>query len=108
MGEMIKTMLTRLEWDGTRFPRIAVNSEKLIRELPWQDRIRRQNQWLATVNRMTDRMRNRNLERTEADLDPGLDQDRRKAATGTESGRSRDHDRGRGGSLGPDPVSVIR
>merc|ERR1712242_542836 len=98
MGEMIKTMLTRLEWYETRFPRIAVNSEKVIRELPWLDRIRRQNQWLATVNRMTDRTRNRNLERTEADLDPGLDQDRRKAVTGTESGRS----------LGPDPGSVIR
>ena len=53
-------------------------------------------------------MRNRNLERTEADLDPGPDPDRRKAVTGIESGRSRDHDRGRGGSLGPDPGSVTR
>ena len=115
-----------------RFPRIAVNSEKVIREkLDERAAMARQNpppkpvasnsqqvryielflysiQIIEIFFRMTDRMRNRNLERTEADLDPGLDQDRRKAVTGTESGRSRDHDRGRGGSLGPDPGSVIR
>ena len=65
-------------------------------------------QIIGIFPRMTDRMRNRNLERTEADLDPGPDPDQRKAVTGTESGRSRDHDRGRGGSLGPDPGSVTR
>merc|ERR1711874_733023 len=32
MGEMIKLMLTRLEWFETRFPRIAVNHEKIIRD----------------------------------------------------------------------------
>jgi len=32
MGEMIKLMITRLEWFETRFPRIAVNHEKMIRE----------------------------------------------------------------------------
>merc|ERR1719340_612201 len=29
---MIKLMLTRLEWFETRFPRIAVNHEKIIRD----------------------------------------------------------------------------
>merc|ERR1712059_76778 len=32
MGELCKTLLTRLEWFDTRFPRIAVNYEKIIRD----------------------------------------------------------------------------
>jgi len=32
IGELCKTLLTRLEWFDTRFPRIAVNYEKIIRD----------------------------------------------------------------------------
>lgn len=45
MGEMIKLMITRLEWFETRFPRIAVNHEKIIREkLDERNALARQNQ----------------------------------------------------------------
>merc|ERR1719433_658393 len=45
MGEMIKLMISRLEWFETRFPRIAVNHEKIIREkLDERAALARQNQ----------------------------------------------------------------
>lgn len=44
IGEMCRLMLTRLEWFDTRFPRIAVNFEKQIRE-NLEARQREQQEW---------------------------------------------------------------
>jgi len=44
IGEMCRLMLTRLEWFDTRFPRIAVNFEKQIRE-NLDARQREQQEW---------------------------------------------------------------
>jgi len=44
MGEMCRLMLTRLEWFDTRFPRIAVNVEKQIRE-QLEQRNKEQEEW---------------------------------------------------------------
>jgi len=44
IGEMCRLMLTRLEWFDTRFPRIAVNYEKQIRD-NLEARQREQQEW---------------------------------------------------------------
>jgi len=50
IGEMCRLMLTRLEWFDTRFPRIAVNIEKIIRgQLEERAASNRQYQGLASA-----------------------------------------------------------
>jgi len=49
IGEMCRLMLTRLEWFDTRFPRIAVNFEKQIRD-NLEARQREQQEWDKEYN----------------------------------------------------------
>jgi len=51
IGELCRTMITRLEWFDTRFPRIAVNVEKQIRDQLEQRRQEQDQGWAEPTHR---------------------------------------------------------
>jgi len=89
MGEMIKMMLTRLEWFETRFPRIAVNSEKVIREkLDERAAVTRAN------NAAKASFNDSQNQQDESEKDRNRDK-RDRSRSRSRSGKSRDRDRDR-------------
>merc|ERR1719266_2095454 len=104
MGEMIKAMITRLEWFETRFPRIAVNHEKIIREkLEERAALARQNQPKHPAkatnsqnyseekeeSKASERSKSRSQSRSKKDRDRSRDRDRRRSKSRSRS-RSRE------------------
>merc|ERR1712029_594382 len=91
-GEMIKMGLTRLEWFETRFPRIAVNSEKVIREkLDERAALTRANNAAKAASNM-----NQQNQQDDSEKDRNRDKrDRSRSRSRSRSKKSRDKDRDR-------------
>jgi len=104
IGEMCKTMLTRLEWFDTRFPRIAVTFEKVIRDQldarakemakykgnrPDYQQQQQQQQIVVEENTKTERKESENMSRSKS-----RDRDRKsKDRKSRDRSRSRSRDR---------------
>jgi len=89
MGEFIKAMITRLEWFETRFPRIAVNHEKIIREkLEERAALARQNQPKHPAKATNSQNYSEEKEETKVS-------ERSKSRSQSRSKKSRDRDRSR-------------
>jgi len=70
IGEMCRLMLTRLEWFDTRFPRIAVNVEKQIRQY-LEERAASNRQWQGMASNQPQSRREEN--KTEESREKGRD-----------------------------------
>merc|ERR1719264_2048732 len=100
MGEFIKSMISRLEWFETRFPRIAVNHEKIIREkLEERAALARQNQPKHTAkaansqnyceekeeSKVPERSKSRSQSRSKKSRDRSRDRERRRSRSRSRS-----------------------